>query len=163
MTHRRWIGILGRSFIFALLALGGRSPESGSELPLSAEFLPITGVGVKEGWLNEGRPDASSGAPDLILWVLGRSSVALSSDRSVLVLSAELPGGFGGRDLHVSFLEADGTWTHPRNLGPSVNTGAEEENPEVWGKSDLLFYSCGGRLCWLDLKTVGQLRSHFVL
>jgi hypothetical protein len=43
-------------------------------------------------------------------------------DGRTLVFSSPRPGGEGDLDFWASFREDDGTWSQPRNLGPSINT-----------------------------------------
>lgn len=54
----------------------------------------------------------------------------ISPDGQVLLFTSLRPGGHGAGDLYVSFLR-DGAWTEPRNLGPPVNTEADEYHPTI--------------------------------
>ena len=54
----------------------------------------------------------------------------LSSDGRMLVFTSLRPGGYGAGDLYVSHLRGD-VWTAPRNLGPVVNTTADEFHPTL--------------------------------
>lgn len=47
-----------------------------------------------------------------------------------LYLYSNRPGGFGGLDLYVSDRMPDG-WSTPRNLGPRINTPANEYDPAI--------------------------------
>ena len=49
----------------------------------------------------------------------------LTPDGNTLYFSSDMPGGFGGMDLYVSKREG-GSWGPPINLGPQVNTEANE-------------------------------------
>jgi len=54
----------------------------------------------------------------------------ISLDGRTLVFTSLRPGGFGLGDLYVSYLEK-GVWTAARNLGPRVNTDADEYHPTL--------------------------------
>ncbi len=54
----------------------------------------------------------------------------ISADGKTLVLTSLRPGGFGLGDLYVSYLE-NNVWTAARNLGPRVNTDADEYHPTL--------------------------------
>ncbi|MFL5728488.1 MAG: TolB family protein, partial [Cytophagaceae bacterium] len=55
---------------------------------------------------------------------------SVSADGRTLFFSSDMPGGMGGKDLYVSFLE-DGKWTVPENLGTPVNTSGNELFPFI--------------------------------
>jgi len=67
---------------------------------------------------------------------------ALSADGRTLYYISDMPGGFGGTDIYRCDLQADGTWGYPRNLGPTVNTAANEMFPTLDG--DTLYFSSNG-------------------
>lgn len=55
--------------------------------------------------------------------VFGHPSV--SDDESVIIFSADLPGGYGGKDLWMASKKGktkSGGYAHPVNLGPEINT-----------------------------------------
>jgi len=68
-----------------------------------------------------------------------------STDRQVLLLSVERDDTYGSKDIYVSFLHADGTYSEPKNIGPEVNTYENEGTPFLAadGKT-LYFYSDEG-------------------
>jgi hypothetical protein len=51
------------------------------------------------------------------------------------------PDGLGLTDLYVSFRRDDGTWTPPRNMGPRVNSPANEGCPIVAPDGRYLFFN----------------------
>lgn len=57
-----------------------------------------------------------------------------------LYFASDMPGGFGGWDLYVSYYE-NGRWGSPINLGPSVNSEQHEITPFVNEKHQLFFSS----------------------
>ena len=66
----------------------------------------------------------------------------LSADGKTLYFSGKnLPGiSYGGYDLYVCYLE-NGTWSTPTNLGPNINTFADEISPFVDEEGILYFAS----------------------
>ena len=66
---------------------------------------------------------------------------ALSSDGNTLYYISDMPGGFGGTDIYACAKTADG-WGYPKNLGPTVNTGANEMFPTLSG--DTLYFASNG-------------------
>ena len=53
---------------------------------------------------------------------LPRYSAALSPSNKVLLLAIGNEESLGGLDIYVSFLESDGRWSRPKDLGPGVNS-----------------------------------------
>lgn len=66
----------------------------------------------------------------------------LSEDGNVFMFSSDIPGGYGGSDLYVSFRVGD-KWTKPKNLGPNVNTSGDEVYPVLTSDGQLVFASDG--------------------
>lgn len=60
---------------------------------------------------------------------------------NTIYFASDMPGGFGGMDLYVSYRE-DGRWSSPRNLGPVINTKKNEVFPFLNG--DDLYFSSNG-------------------
>lgn len=72
---------------------------------------------------------------------------SLSADGTMLFFSSDMPGGFGGMDLYVSYME-DGRWSIPVNLGPTINTEGDEAFPYISGEgaSAVLYFSSNGHI-----------------
>lgn len=68
----------------------------------------------------------------------------LSSDRKVLLLSVTGAPTEGDHDLYVSFLQEDGSWSRPKNLGPTINTIGAEASPFLAADGVTLYYSTNG-------------------
>ncbi len=62
--------------------------------------------------------------------------------KEVLFFSSDMPGGFGGFDLYYSDRINDETYARPVNLGPTINTSADEETP-FYLNNRLYFSSTG--------------------
>lgn len=66
----------------------------------------------------------------------------ISEDGKRLYFSSNLPEGYGGRDIYLSNY-VDGAWSVPENLGPVVNTAADEIFPYS-GSDQTLYFSSNG-------------------
>ncbi len=67
---------------------------------------------------------------------------SLSRDGSQLYFISDMLGGYGGKDIYVSYLKND-QWSEPENLGPSINTEENELFPFIHPDSTLYFSSNG--------------------
>ena len=68
----------------------------------------------------------------------------VSADGNILLFVAELPGGFGGKDLwYSSYSKKADIWSPPVNLGPEINTAGNEMFPTFNAYEDLYFSSDG--------------------
>ncbi|MGE5479885.1 MAG: OmpA family protein [Chloroflexota bacterium] len=74
------------------------------------------------------------------------TSSSLSASGKVLIISIGGEDSYGGNDLYVSFLEDDGTWSEPRNLGSRINTAGDEVTPFIAADEQTLYFSTNGRL-----------------
>jgi outer membrane protein OmpA-like peptidoglycan-associated protein/tetratricopeptide (TPR) repeat protein len=74
------------------------------------------------------------------------SAPCLSPDKKQLYFSSDRPGGYGGTDLYVSTLMANGKWSTPQNLGPNVNTPGDESCPFMHADNQTLYFNSNGHL-----------------
>ncbi len=70
-------------------------------------------------------------------------SVSIAMDGSAIYFSSDRPGGFGGLDLYVSRKHGV-IWTTPQNLGPVINTAADEDSPYIDPDNRTLYFSSKG-------------------
>ena len=87
----------------------------------------------------------------------------IASDESYLLFDASREAGYGMHDLYVSFPDGQGGWTAARNLGPAVNTAADERRASVSNDGKYLFFEskvpdAASRLPEPPL-TLGQMRD----
>ncbi len=68
----------------------------------------------------------------------------LSNDGRTIILSLDRSDSYGGKDLYVSFLQPDGTWSAPKNLGPDVNSAADEATPFLAADGKTLYFASDG-------------------
>ena len=71
-------------------------------------------------------------------------SMSISNDGRTIIMSIESYSTYGAEDLYVSFLQNNGTWSEPRNLGPTVNTRFQETTPRLADDNVTLFFSSNG-------------------
>ena len=69
---------------------------------------------------------------------------SLSNDMSILIMSVQRDDSYGGLDLYVSFRLPDGSYSTPKNLGPVVNTFADEGTPFLAADNKTLYFSSNG-------------------
>ncbi len=70
----------------------------------------------------------------------------LCTDNKTLILSVQRDDSEGQKDLYVSFLREDNTWSVPLNMGKSVNTFANEANPFVAADGKTMYFASQGHL-----------------
>src|SRR5690606_40006543 len=63
----------------------------------------------------------------------------------VLILSVQRLDTQGDKDLYVSFMQADGFWSEPRNIGKVVNTAAYEGSPFIAADGKTLYFTTTGK------------------
>ena len=71
-------------------------------------------------------------------------SASLSADGKTLYFSSERAGGHGGKDIYKATLNSDGSWGNVTNLGPTVNTSADDDAPFIHPDGKTLLYSSKG-------------------
>lgn len=72
------------------------------------------------------------------------SSYYFAADGRTLLLAYEAKESIGGTDMWVSFLESDGKFSKPRNLGEMINTADNENSPFLAVDGKTLFFSSRG-------------------
>ncbi|NQV03656.1 MAG: OmpA family protein, partial [Bacteroidia bacterium] len=69
---------------------------------------------------------------------------SFSSDGKTLYFASKRSGGKGSSDIWKSELLPTGDWTPPANLGDSVNTTGEEQNPFIHPDDQTLYFASKG-------------------
>ncbi len=88
-----------------------------------------------------------------------RNDYYLAPGDRVLIISITNSESVGDRDLFVSFLQMDGTWTKPRNLGAPINSTGPEISPFVAPDGVTMYYASrrDGGLGGYDLYMIRRL------
>ncbi|MCS6905874.1 MAG: OmpA family protein [Bacteroidia bacterium] len=74
------------------------------------------------------------------------SGYFLSNNGKVLILSIENEKSILDQDLFVSFLQPDGSWSEPANLGKTVNTEGKDYSPFLAADGRTLYYCTDGHI-----------------
>lgn len=73
-----------------------------------------------------------------------KANYFLTNNRQTLIMSVEREDSHGDRDLYVSFMQEDSSWSEPLNLGDIVNTASEESAPFLASDDKTLYFSSNG-------------------
>lgn len=68
----------------------------------------------------------------------------ITADGKALYFSSTRSDGEGGTDIYVSYLNSDGTWGKPQNLGKTINTMFDEMRPFLHADGKTLYFSSRG-------------------
>jgi hypothetical protein len=83
-------------------------------------------------------------------------------EEKILIFASQRPGGFGKTDIYMSFRNADGTWNRAINLGPQINSAAEEAFPSITPDGKYFLFCREGELgfnpYWVDAKFIEELK-----
>src|SRR5258708_1271732 len=74
----------------------------------------------------------------------GFLSVFVAPEYDVIVISMNAEGSQGEEDLYVSLKDTRGTWSVPKNLGPTINTKGFEVSPFLSPDKRRLYFSSNG-------------------
>lgn len=118
----------GRWLIFT----GCNFPEGFGSCDLYISYLTKTGWSKPQ---NLGRNINSD------FW---ESTPSLSPDKRALYFSSNRPGGYGGKDIWVSYRDERGAWGIPYNLGPEINTSGDESTPFIHADNQTLYFNSTG-------------------
>lgn len=69
----------------------------------------------------------------------------INVDENVFFFVSEMPGGFGGTDIYMCLRVSDTSWSKPVNLGPEINSSANELYP-YFDNNYTLYFSSNGHI-----------------
>ena len=72
------------------------------------------------------------------------SHASISPDGNELLLTSNRKDSYGGMDIYISTLDDDGEWSEPVNLGDTINTELNEDNPFFSSDGKRLYFSSQG-------------------
>ncbi|MCO5230828.1 MAG: OmpA family protein [Chitinophagales bacterium] len=72
------------------------------------------------------------------------SQPSISANGMAILFSSNRPGGKGGKDLYISYLNKENKWLEPQNLGDVINTPFDEETPFLHADGRSLYFSSNG-------------------
>ena len=91
-----------------------------------------------KGW---SKPESLRGDVNSPYW---EGSASISKDGKYLYFASNRPGGYGGIDIYRSKRQPNGSWGLAENMGPSINTAADEDAPQIHTDDATLFFSSTG-------------------
>ena len=71
-------------------------------------------------------------------------SASLAANGKIMLIAMESYANYGIEDIYVSFLQSNGAWTSPENLGMPVNTKYQEFSPYLLSDNKTLIFSSNG-------------------
>lgn len=69
------------------------------------------------------------------------SQPSLSPDKRSLYFASRRPEGYGGSDIYVTNLGANGKWSAAENLGAEINTAGDESSPFIHADNQTLYFT----------------------
>ncbi|GAB2625876.1 hypothetical protein GCM10027035_22050 [Emticicia sediminis] len=75
---------------------------------------------------------------------------SIAPNRRVMILAVQRKDTQGQKDLYVSFLKQDGTWSNPVNMGKTINTVQNESAPFIAADNRTIYFSTKGFLGYGD-------------
>ena len=72
------------------------------------------------------------------------SAPSIAPDNQALYFCSNRPGGYGGIDIYVTFKNEKGFWEEALNMGPTINTAADEQAPFIHADNKTLYFSSNG-------------------
>ena len=127
--------------------------EGAQSISQDGKWLIFTGCNFQEGYgscdlyISYLTPDGWSAAENMgnrINTDQWESAPSLSPDKRDLYFTSRRFGGYGGADIYVSHLLANGQWSEPENLGPEVNTIGDESCPFIHADNQTLYFTSSG-------------------
>jgi len=72
------------------------------------------------------------------------STASITPDGKTIYFATDKAGGQGGLDIYKTTLQPNGTWSSAVNLGPEINTKANEDAPFIHPDQKTLFFTSDG-------------------
>jgi tetratricopeptide (TPR) repeat protein len=72
------------------------------------------------------------------------SHAVVSESGDFMIFSSNRPGGFGGLDLYISYLQENGDWGSAINLGPEINSPFNEDRATLTDSGKTIYFCSQG-------------------
>ena len=82
--------------------------------------------------------------PSINTPVFLESTASITPDGKTIYFASNRKGGQGGLDIYKTQMGANGTWSLPVNLGPEINSKADEDAPFIHPDQKTLFFTSNG-------------------
>lgn len=94
---------------------------------------------------SEGKFSEPEKLPEIINSADNPFNACIAPDESYLIFCAyRSDSSQGGSDYYISFRDEDDTWSEPVNLGPGINTPADEYSPHITPGGKYFFFTTNG-------------------
>jgi len=117
---------------------------------------------IFRSYLEDGEYGLAEKLPEPVNSAYREFDAYVSPGEDMVIFSSERPGGFGGADIYVSFLEETSHWTAPQNLGEEFNSPASEYGsmPSPDGRYVFFMRGRGGDedIYWASMRVVESRR-----
>ncbi len=87
------------------------------------------------------KPQKLTGEINTSSW---ETSISISADEKEIYFASDRKGGYGKNDLYVIKKNEKGKYSHPQNLGPTINTPYDDDSPLIHTDGETLFFSSKG-------------------
>lgn len=94
-------------------------------------------------WTNEGWSEPVN-LGDKINTEFWETTPSLSPDKRTLYFTSNRPGGIGGSDLYVSYMQPNGKWGPAENMGTLLNSAGDEMAPFIHADNQTLYFTSSG-------------------
>ena len=94
-------------------------------------------------WTNEGWSEPVN-LGDKINTEFWETTPSLSPDKRTLYFTSNRPGGIGGSDLYVSYMQPNGKWGPAENMGTVLNSAGDEMAPFIHADNQTLYFTSSG-------------------
>jgi outer membrane protein OmpA-like peptidoglycan-associated protein len=74
------------------------------------------------------------------------SQPTMASDGMTVYFASSRPGGYGGMDIWMTTMTAEGEFSIPENLGPEINTPGDDAAPFIHSDGRTLYFASNGRV-----------------
>jgi Tol biopolymer transport system component len=82
----------------------------------------------------------------------------VSPDESYMIFRSKRSGGNGVADNYISYRNADGSWSEPKNLGSTINSASDEASGDISPDGKYMFFGRGGLIYWVKADFISALR-----
>ncbi len=73
------------------------------------------------------------------------TTASITPDGKTIYFASNRPGGLGGLDIYKTELQPNGSWGRATNLGPNINTDADEDAPFIHPDGRTLYFTSNGK------------------
>lgn len=128
--------------------------EGAQQISQDGQWLVFTGCNYPEGigscdlyiayLLKNGTWSEAENLGSLVNTENWESAPTLSPDKKTIFFSSNRSGGYGGKDIWKTNRFPSGKWSEPENLGPIINTAADETCPFIHSDNHTFYFNSNG-------------------